>query len=88
LLVHSELFSYGGEFCLPFPLVREPGQYVGSVIDPDRDSLRPEQILENQRILEGLEHRHLPRASRRPWIKRLLQTKQWLRSRLPNRVGA
>lgn len=88
LLVHSELFSYGDEFCLPFPLVREPGQYVGSVIDPDRDWLRPEQILENQRILEGLEHRHLPRVSRRPWIKRLLQTKQWLRSRLPNRVGA
>ncbi|MCY3006047.1 MAG: hypothetical protein NTV29_08715 [Planctomycetota bacterium] len=88
LLVHSELFSYGDEFCLPFPLIREPGEFVGSVVDPDRDSLLPEQIFENRRIFEGLEHLHMPRASRRPWIKGLLLTKQWLRSHLPNRVGA
>lgn len=88
LLVHSELFSYGDEFCLPFPLPREPGEFVGAVVHPDRDTLTSEQIQANMKIFEGLEYQHLPRPCRRPWIKPLMMTKQWFRSRLPNRTGA
>lgn len=88
LLVHSELFSYGDEFCLPFPLPREPGQFVGSVVLPDRDELTEEQIQANTELFDALEYQHLPRPCRRPWIKPLMRTKQWFRNRLPNRTGA
>ncbi|MCE2812254.1 MAG: hypothetical protein LW850_17850 [Planctomycetaceae bacterium] len=88
LLVHSELFSYGNEFCLPFPIPRPLGEFVGAVVLPDRDTLTEQQIQENSKRFEGLEHQHLPRPSRRPWIKPLMLTKQWIRSRLPNRTGA
>ena len=88
LLVHSELYSYGDEFCLPFPIVRPEGEFVGAVVYADRDTLTDEQTLENSKRFEGLEHQHLPRASRRPWIKPLILTKQWFRSHLPTRSGA
>lgn len=88
LLVHSELYSYGDEFCLPFPLARKPGEFVGAVVDPDRDTLTAEQISANCRLFEGLGYQHLARPNRRPWIKSLMLTKQWLRSHLPNRAGA
>ncbi|MBU6385918.1 MAG: hypothetical protein KGS49_08280 [Planctomycetes bacterium] len=88
LLVHSELFSYGDEFCLPFPMQRKPGEFVGAVVLPDQDTLTPAQIEENQKKFEGLEHRHLPSPNPRPWIKPLILTKQWFRNRLPNRASA
>lgn len=88
LLVHSDLFSYGDEFCLPFPMQRKPGEFVGAVVLPDQDTLTHQQVEENQKLFTGLEHRHLPRPSPRPWIKPLILTKQWFRNRLPNRASA
>ena len=88
LLVHSELYSFGDELCLPFPVPRSRGEYVGAVIHPDRDTLTEEQIEQNERLFQGLVFEKCPRARPRPWIKSLIRTKQWFRSLLPKRGGA
>ena len=88
LLVHSDLFRYGEERCLPFPVPRKPGEFVGSVVNPDRDELTDDQVRENIARFTGLEMQQLPRPSRRPWIKSVILTKQWFRSHFSQSVGS
>lgn len=77
-LVHSELYQYHGELCRPFPMPRPSGEFIGAVIDCDRDSLTEIQSAENARLFDSLTLQHLPRVqTRSKWV---LRTQQWFRS--------
>lgn len=78
LLVHSELYAYRGEDCRPFPRPRQGGEFVGCVIDPDRDTLTEEQHAENLSVFQSVGLTRLPPAKRRPKIA--LQIEQWFRN--------
>jgi hypothetical protein len=72
MLVHSDLFTYHGEECRPFPTPRSRGQFVGCVIDPDRDEPTDEQSLENEKVFQGRSLERLQAAKRRRrWMVQL-----------------
>jgi hypothetical protein len=77
-LVHSDLYQYRGELCRPFPSPRARGEFVGAVIDGDRDTLTDVQTEEHEALFTSLTLRQLPRVqTRSKWV---LTTKQWFRS--------
>jgi hypothetical protein len=78
LMVHSDLYAYAGEDCRPFPIPRSGGEFVGSVVDADRDTLTDEQHAENLVLFRGSSLQRLPAARRRPKI--FLQVEQWFRN--------
>ncbi len=80
LIVHSDLYSYVGEFCRPFPIERTKGEFVGAVIDQDRDTPTDEQIESHTRKFQGVGMQQLPAPSTRPWIKTWMRFKQRCRS--------
>jgi predicted metalloprotease with PDZ domain len=80
LIVHSDLYSYAGEFCRPFPIERAKGEFVGAVIDHDRDTPTDEQIESHARKFQGIGMQQLPTPSTRPWIKTWMRFKQRCRS--------
>lgn len=77
-LVHSDLYAYRGEVRLPFPTPRRGGEFIGSVIDADRDDLTPEQSAQIAARFAGAALKQLP--SVRPKWKWALWTEQWFRS--------
>lgn len=80
LIVHSDLYSYAGEFCRPFPIERTKGEFVGAVIDQDRDTPTDEQIESHTKKFQGVGMQQLPAPSTRPWIKTWMRFKQRCRS--------
>jgi hypothetical protein len=77
-LVHSDLYAYGDELRLPFPTPRLGSEFVGSIIDPDRDDLTPQQSAELAVLFANATFQQLP--SVRPKWKWMLWLEQWLRS--------
>jgi len=81
LMVHSELFAYGDEDCRPFPSPRQGGEFIGCVVEADRDTLTDQQHAENIAVLERMELQRLPAARSR--FKMVLRMEQWFRNFKP-----
>jgi len=78
LMVHSDLYQYRGELRKPFPNTRHRGEFVGAVIDPDRDSFTDAQAIASEALFAGCSFQQLNRAKRR--MKFSLVAEQWLRN--------
>ena len=76
-VVHSNWFEYEGERAVPFPTDRVEGEFVGSMIQADRDTLTVEESQKNATFFRKETLRRLPRVRPRP--KMLLLAEQWFR---------
>ena len=77
-VVHSNLFEYDGETAIPFPTERNLGEFVGSVVEADRDAMSQEELMKHLPLFQQSSLRRLPRVRSRP--KAWLLTEQWFRS--------
>jgi len=77
-LVHSDFYYYQGEQRRPFPLRRPFGEFVGSVIDAERDDVPRELAIDNELLFANCALQILPPVRAR-W-KWTLWTEQWFRS--------
>jgi len=77
ILIHSDLYQYRGECCIPFPVPRQRGEFVGAVIDPDRDSFTDTQAIASESLFAGCSLHQLKHAKRRKKLS--LAAEQWIR---------
>lgn len=77
ILVHSDLYAYRGEECRPFPAPRPRGEFVGCVIDGDRDTPTETQAAKTEEAFKGCTFQQLsPAKRRRRWT---VQVEHWFR---------